>query len=135
MKGEACSDPALEPLFRAMLLLQEKWVLFIVRDLLEGPLGFNELTRKGPVNPTTMAQRLDLLEQEGLVTRTVHSAIPPKTSYALTAKGLALAPVLKAIKIWAEAHPGASLPGPLAQQMPCAEPQPQTPAKSRRKSP
>lgn len=57
---------------------------------MNGPIGFNELTRRSPVNPTTLAQRLDLLEEAGIVTRTVHSAIPPKTSYALTEKGLAL---------------------------------------------
>lgn len=134
MKAEPCPDPALKPLFQALLVLQEKWVLFIVRDLLEGSLGFNEMTRRSPVNPTTLAQRLDLLEQEGIVTRTVHSAIPPKTSYALTEKGLALEPVLKAIQAWSEKYPSASALPPIEPDF--AEPElVQTPTKSRRKSP
>jgi DNA-binding HxlR family transcriptional regulator len=100
-------DPAQMPFFRNMAVLQEKWVLFIVWELLNrgGPLGFNEMTRRAPVNATTLATRLDLLEQEGIVTRTVHSTIPPKTSYALTEKGLALHPVFKAIQKWAESYP------------------------------
>ncbi|MDX2003704.1 MAG: helix-turn-helix domain-containing protein [Meiothermus sp.] len=94
-------------LFHSMAVLQERWVLFILWQLLEadGPMGFNELTRRAPVNATTLATRLDLLEREGMVSRTVHSTIPPKTSYALTEKGQALGPVFQAIRRWAEAFP------------------------------
>lgn len=94
-------------LFHSMAVLQERWVLFILWQLLEadGPMGFNELTRRAPVNATTLATRLDLLEREGIVSRTVHSTIPPKTSYALTEKGQALGPVFQAIRRWAETFP------------------------------
>ena len=106
MKPDPHCDPAHLPIFRSMFVLQEKWVLFVLWELLQqGSLGFNELTRRSPVNPTTLAQRLDLLEREGLVVRTVHSAIPPKTSYALSEKGLALRPVFEAIDHWAASYP------------------------------
>jgi DNA-binding HxlR family transcriptional regulator len=87
----------------AILLLQEKWNLLIVQSLLDHPLGFNEMARRaGPVNPTTLAQRLGQLERAGVLAKTVHSTMPPRTSYALTEAGLALAPVLDAIATWAE---------------------------------
>lgn len=106
MKPDFQCDPADMPLLRSMYMLQEKWVLFVLWELTrQNPLGFNELTRRSPVNPTTLAARLDLLEREGIVTRSVHSAIPPKTSYALTEKGLALRPVFKAIQRWAVSYP------------------------------
>lgn len=119
MKPELHCDPTHMPMLRSMFVLQEKWVLFVLWELLQHEsLGFNELTRRSPVNPTTLAQRLDLLEHEGLVTRTVHSAIPPKTSYALTKKGLALRPVFEAIRTWAAGYPAA-----VGEPTECAKPE------------
>jgi DNA-binding HxlR family transcriptional regulator len=89
----------------AIVLLQEKWNLLIVHCLLERPLGFNEMARRaGPINATTLAQRLGQLERAGVLAKTVHSTMPPRTSYALTEAGQALAPVLEAIATWAERH-------------------------------
>ena len=95
-----CPSPHL---IAAILLLQEKWNLLIVQSLLDQPLGFNEMARRaGPVNATTLAQRLGQLERAGVLAKTVHSTMPPRTSYALTEAGHALAPVLDAIATWAE---------------------------------
>ncbi|MDR7423537.1 MAG: helix-turn-helix domain-containing protein [Armatimonadota bacterium] len=93
------------PVYRAIDLLQEKWVLHIVRTLLTGPKGFNELSREvGGCNPATLAQRLDHLEALGIVKKTVQSVMPPKTSYRLTASGQALIEVVEAIDRWARRH-------------------------------
>ena len=97
-----CPSPRL---IAAILLLQEKWNLLIVQSLLEHPLGFNEMARRaGPVNATTLAQRVAQLERAGVLAKTVHSTMPPRTSYALTEAGRALAPVLEAIATWAERY-------------------------------
>ena len=96
--GEQCSSAA--DFVRGALLLQEKWVLMIVFSLLAGPTGFSELMRRGSVNTTTLTQRLNLLEHAGLLVKTIHSTMPPRTSYALTEAGLALSPVLEAITKW-----------------------------------
>ncbi len=85
---------------RGALLLQEKWVLIIVFSLLSGPSGFSNLMRKGNVNTTTLTQRLNLLEQTGILVKTIHSTMPPRTSYELTEAGLALRPVLESITEW-----------------------------------
>jgi DNA-binding HxlR family transcriptional regulator len=90
-------------LLHALGLLQEKWSLFIIAALLHGPTGFNEMGRNaGRVNPTTLAQRLVQLENAGLVRKTVHSTMPPRTSYELTEAGRALQPVIEAIAAWSE---------------------------------
>ena len=89
---------------RGALLLQEKWVLLIVHSLLGGSISFNELMRRGGVNTTTLAQRLSLLEGAGVLTKTIHSTMPPRTSYALTEAGQALRPVLNSIAEWGAAH-------------------------------
>jgi DNA-binding HxlR family transcriptional regulator len=90
------------PVYEAINLLQEKWVLHIVRALLEKPLGFNELSRQiGGCNPTTLAQRLERLEKLGLVDKRVLSIMPPKSSYSLTEAGIELQSVIDAIDCWA----------------------------------
>lgn len=102
-EGSSCG--ASSGFVRGALLLQEKWVLLIVHSLLDGPVGFNELSRQAKgVNATTLSQRLDLLEQSGLVNKTIHSTMPPRTSYELTAAGHALKPILDAIEAWSEQY-------------------------------
>ena len=103
--AELCGiTPPTAAFIRGALLLQEKWVIMIVYSLMEGSISFNDLMRKGNVNTTTLTQRLNLLEQRGLLTKTIHSTMPPRTSYALTEAGLALKPVLEAIAQWSETH-------------------------------
>ena len=79
--------------------------MHIVRSLLDGPKGFNELGREiGGCNPTTLAQRLERLEELGLIDKTVCSLMPPKSSYSLTSAGRALQQVIDAIHVWAQDH-------------------------------
>ncbi|MFA5550329.1 MAG: helix-turn-helix domain-containing protein [Trueperaceae bacterium] len=90
------------PVYDSIELLQEKWVLHIVRALLEGPHGFNELGRAvGGANTTTLSQRLDHLERLGLVDKTIESTMPPKTRYELTPAGRELQGIIDAIDAWA----------------------------------
>lgn len=106
--GGVHSEPAMEPaggfcpVYDAITLLQEKWTMHIVRSLLSGPLGFNELGRAvGGCNPATLKTRLDHLEELGLVQRTVVSYMPPRTSYELAPAGEELQRVIDAIDDWA----------------------------------
>lgn len=86
-------------------VLQEKWVMHIVRALLEGPLGFNELGRRiGGANPRTLSQRLERLEELGIVEKRVCSTMPPRTAYELTRAGAELDEVIAAIERWSRKH-------------------------------
>jgi DNA-binding HxlR family transcriptional regulator len=105
--GMAHGEHGFCPVVESIELLQEKWVLHIIRALLEGPRGFNELARAvGGVNSTTLAARLDHLERSGIVTKTVESTMPPRTRYQLTAGGVELQSVIEAIDRWARTHLG-----------------------------
>jgi len=117
----AHDDAAFCPASRAINLLQEKWVLHIVRTLLDGPRGFNDLSRAiGGCNTTTLAQRLDGLESLGVVKKTVHSVMPPKTSYELTPRGVELDAVIQAIDRWARRHLAAEAASENRQPVPRA---------------
>src|SRR5690242_17626766 len=93
------------PVHAAIQLLQEKWTLHIVRALLAGPLGFNELGRRvGGCNPATLTQRLERLVEADIVCKTVQSTMPPRTSYELTPAGIELQSVIEAIGDWGGRH-------------------------------
>lgn len=93
------------PVHAAIQVLQEKWTMHIVRALLDGPRGFNELGRTvGGCNPATLKARLDRLEELDIVVRTVHSYMPPRTSYELARAGVDLQRVILAIDGWGREH-------------------------------
>lgn len=99
------NDDGFCPVYASIEVLQEKWALHIIRRLLEASsAGFNELQRAVGCNPATLTERLAHLETLGIVCRTVHSVMPPRTSYALTPAGLALREVIDAIAHWGRTH-------------------------------
>jgi DNA-binding HxlR family transcriptional regulator len=99
--AKSTDEPGFCAVYASIEILQEKWSLHVIRALLErAPLGFNELRRTVDCNPATLTQRLEHLEKLGIVTREVHSVMPPKTSYGLTQAGVALNCVVKAIDDW-----------------------------------
>jgi len=85
--------------------LQRKWTLHIIRALLEGPRGFNELARAvGGANPRTLAERLRQLEAAGVVAKEIESTMPPRTRYRLTPAGRELQAVIDAVADWGRRH-------------------------------
>lgn len=113
------------PVYDTIDLLQEKWVLHIVRALLTRAHGFNELSRAvGGANTTTLSARLEQLEQLELVTKTVESTMPPRSRYELTPAGRELEGIISAIDSWArrnmprcqEAERGAARPAAAAKR-------------------
>jgi DNA-binding HxlR family transcriptional regulator len=85
----------------AMEIIGNKWTALILRDLFAGPKRFCELeTSVGTINPRTLSQRLDTLEEHGIITRKHFAEVPPRTEYALTPKGRDLQPVLKQMAAW-----------------------------------
>lgn len=86
-------------------VLSDKWVTLILAALAGGPHRHGELRERiAGVSQKMLTQTLRGLERDGLVTRTVVSAVPARVDYALTPLGEDLAPVVGAIKMWAEAH-------------------------------
>ena len=58
------------PVAKAMELLDERWTLLIVRELVTGSQHFNELRRGVPrMSPTLLSKRLGQLVRAGVVER------------------------------------------------------------------
>lgn len=90
--------------------LSERWVLFAISSLMGGPRHFNELGRDcGGASGKVLIQKLEKMEQLGIVRRTVLSISPPRTTYSLTPAGFALRPTIEAVDHWARTY----LPTPL----------------------
>lgn len=65
-----------------------RWGTLVLVALRESPVRFNELRRRvGGVSEKMLAQSLHALERDGIVTRAVHSTIPPRVEYSLTPLG------------------------------------------------
>ncbi len=80
----------------------DKWTVYIVRLLANGPMRFSEIRREvSAMSQRMLSLTLRGLERDGLVTRTVTPSIPPRVDYALTPRGLTLIGPLMAIGQWA----------------------------------
>lgn len=94
-------EPKVGCIAAAMRIIGNKWTALILRDLFEGPKRFCELEKSvGKINPRTLSQRLDGLEDEGIISRESFAEVPPRTEYALTEKGRDLQPILEQMASW-----------------------------------
>ncbi len=90
------------PVCRTAEVISGKWTLLIIRDLADDSLRFCELERSlAGISPRTLSLRLRALEEEGVVERRTYPEVPPRVEYALTDKGRALEPTVRALKSWA----------------------------------
>ena len=75
-----------------------KWSVLALLALGEGGYRFNALRRRVQgVSEKMLAQTLQTLERDGLVTREVVTAIPPRVEYALTPIGSRVAEQVRAL--------------------------------------
>ena len=88
---------------RAVELIGKRWSGAIVLVLLDGPLHFSGIKQLVPeLSDRLLSERLKELEAEGIVERRVIDGAPVRTEYALTDKGRALEPSVRAIRGWAQ---------------------------------
>ena len=83
----------------------DKWSVFVIMMLFDGPKRFNELKRMvGGISQRMLTLTLRGLERDGLVTRTVFPTIPPRVDYELTDLGRGLQKPVVALGEWAMEH-------------------------------
>lgn len=85
----------------AVELLGKRWTLLIVELLLQRPARFCELERALPrISESMLSERLRELVDAGVATRELDPGPPITTTYALTAGGQGLEPVIEALRGW-----------------------------------
>lgn len=103
MRETPASIPSLCSRFhRASELIGRRWTGAIIFVLLKSRCRFATLRDAIPdITDRMLSERLQELEQEGIVERTVIPDTPVRVEYALTKKGRALAFAIDAIMEWA----------------------------------
>jgi DNA-binding HxlR family transcriptional regulator len=79
-------------------LLERRWTLGTIYACSSGAARFNEFRQSLPgVSPTTLSERLEQLEEAGIVERRLISGRPPYAEYRLTPTGKRLASAVAAL--------------------------------------
>ena len=94
------------PVARTLSVIGSSWTCLILRDLLlHGARRFQDFQDSlASIAPTTLSERLRMLEANGIVERRFYSMSPPRAEYVLTAKGRDLGPIIRAMRNWGEKH-------------------------------
>jgi DNA-binding HxlR family transcriptional regulator len=86
------------PVAKAMELLDERWTLLVVRELMMGSRHFNALRRGVPrMSPALLSKRLQTLVRAGVVERWEDGN---RVSYRLSESGRELEPIVEALGKW-----------------------------------
>ncbi len=97
------NNSAFCPVASAAQIIGRKWALIVIHNLLDGPLGFNELKRRIPgVSSKMLSNSLTLLSKQEIVERQVYQNSPIRVEYSLTQKGLEMKGILHEMKSWGE---------------------------------
>jgi DNA-binding HxlR family transcriptional regulator len=93
------------PATNAFHRLNGKYKLTILYLLLKGTKRNSELMKTIPgLSEKVLAQRLDELEGDKIISRKVYPTVPPKVEYSLTAYGETLRPVFESLIVWGSSH-------------------------------
>lgn len=83
----------------------DKWSLFVISCLGDGPQRFTALKRSvDGISQRMLTVTLRGLERDGIVSRTMYPVMPPRVEYELTPLGRTLLDAVGALMAWADAH-------------------------------
>ena len=92
------------PVRNILARLCDKWTLLVIYILDRSgkdSMRFTELKQKMPdISQRMLSMTLRTLEEDGYVTRTIFSEIPPRVEYALTERAKSLKPILDPLLQW-----------------------------------
>lgn len=87
----------------ALRVMQGRWKLLVIRELIEGTRRFSDLLRSlEGVSQKVLTSQLRELEADGVVDRKVYPEVPPRVEYSLTDRGQSLLPVLEQLHAWGQ---------------------------------
>ncbi len=90
------------PISLALEVLGDRWTLLIIRDIVfAGKRHFREFLQSAEaISSRTLAERLQTLQAEGILTRHEDPGHKLKAIYRLTEAGVELLPVLAELGLW-----------------------------------
>lgn len=92
------------PVRNILVRLCDKWALLVIYILDRSGkenMRFTELKQQMPdISQRMLTMTLRTLEEDGYVTRTIFSEIPPRVEYTLTERAKSLKPILDSLLQW-----------------------------------
>lgn len=103
-------------LAKAVDIVGERWVFFIVREALAGVTRFAEFRSRLGIAPDRLSQRLSLLVDTGILERRAYKepGDRERMEYVLTESGRELALPVFALQQWGDKHTPSTLDGSIA---------------------
>lgn len=93
------------PVEVTLSLIDSKWKILILRELIYGTKRFNQLLKSiNGISQKVLTQQLRSMERDGIITRKVYPEVPPRVEYTLTDLGFSLKPILDAMYEWGERY-------------------------------
>ena len=84
-----------------LMLIGNKWKIFIIQQLMDRPVRVSELRRAIPgISEKVLTDNLRAMEKDGIITRTVFPEVPPRTEYALSELGDTMRPIIESMATW-----------------------------------
>lgn len=107
------------PLSISLDVFGDRWSLLIIRDMMvRGLRTFSEFQHSGEsISTNILADRLRHLENAGIIVAERAAKDARSIHYRLTPKGIALAPVLLELFIWAAHHEPTGAPPAVLEEM------------------
>ena len=95
-------DPIFARVDKLLALLTKSKLLHILYllNIRGSGMRFSDIKKKVDSSSTTVARRLKELEDNGLITRTIHASMPVTVSYELTEDAQFLAPTIQSMYDW-----------------------------------
>ena len=90
-----------DPVARALDVIGDRWSLVLVRHLLLGPKGFQELRFRTGIAPRVLSTRLRDLAAQGFLESVQDGS---RAAYAVTERGRSLEPIVASIARWFTRH-------------------------------
>ena len=94
-------DAIFDPVARALDVIGDRWTLVLVRQLIVGPRGFNELRQRTGIAPRVLSQRLRQLTADGFVETSEDAGRPV---YRITERGRSFEPIISSLARWWTRH-------------------------------
>ena len=93
------------PVASALDVFGDRWTLVVLRTIFAGRRRYGDLLKMPErISTNILADRLALLEREGLVTAEPYQDNPRRCEYRLTKKGADVLPVLQSMARWSLKH-------------------------------
>ncbi len=103
MKWEALAEERCS-MSRTLAVIGDRWTLMILRDCFLGVRRFDAFQTSLRISRTIVADRLDRLVGEGVLSRQAYQDRPVRHEYRLTPKGLDLHPAVMALVHWGDRY-------------------------------